>query len=138
MSAPKHTPGPWMVFMTCHHGCTTHWLATHTHTAVSVNPNSYGFEGDYPHRDQDGYCIPHEDLGIDPRRIADATLIAASPELLRELQAAHQIIRNALAVMTVEQKEEWGRLNERDGVDGEGVTRANEREAVIAKAGGAT
>lgn len=68
----------------------------------------------------------------------EAAAQPASPELLRELQAAHQIIRNALAVMTVEQKEEWGRLNERDGVDGEGVTRANEREAVIAKAGGAT
>lgn len=65
-------------------------------------------------------------------------LMAASPDLLRELCAAHQIIRNALAVMTVEQKAEWGRLNERDGVDGEGITRANEREAVIAKAGGAT
>lgn len=63
---------------------------------------------------------------------------AHTSDLLRELQAAHQIIRNALAVMTVEQKAEWGRLNERDGVDGEGITRANEREAVIAKAGGAT
>lgn len=51
--------------------------------------------------------------------------------VLDELVAAHQIIRNALAVMTTEQKVEWGRLNARDSVDGEGVTRANEREAVI-------
>lgn len=56
-----------------------------------------------------------------------------TPTLLAELEAAHRIIRNALAVMTTEQKAEWGRLNARDGVDGEGVTRANEREAVIAK-----
>lgn len=53
---------------------------------------------------------------------------------LGELKAAHQIIRNALAIMTTEQKVEWGRLNARDGVDGEGITRANEREAVLAKA----
>jgi len=54
--------------------------------------------------------------------------------LLNELEAAHRIIRNALAVMTAEQKAEWGRLNERDGVAGEGISRANEREAVIAQA----
>ena len=68
------------------------------------------------------------------RRKASASLVAAAPELLRELQAAHQIIRNSLAVMTTEQKVEWGELNERDGVAGEGITRANEREAVLEKA----
>lgn len=57
-------------------------------------------------------------------------------QLLSELQAAHRIIRNALAVMTNEQKAEWGRLNAQHGVDGEGITRANERENVIALAGG--
>jgi hypothetical protein len=55
-------------------------------------------------------------------------------ELLRELEAAHRIIRHALAVMTTAQKAEWGRLNAAAGVDGEGVTRANEREAVLANA----
>jgi hypothetical protein len=55
---------------------------------------------------------------------------------LTELEAAHRIIRNALAIMTTAQKAHWGRLNARDGVDGEGVTRANEREAVIAQAKG--
>lgn len=69
--------------------------------------------------------------------VADIRLMAASPDLLRELRAAHQIIMNALAVMTVEQKVEWGRLNAAAGVDGEGITRANERAAVIIKAGGA-
>lgn len=54
-------------------------------------------------------------------------------ELLKELEAAHQIIRNALAVMTPKQKSKWGELNARDDVDGEGITRANERMAVIAK-----
>ena len=50
---------------------------------------------------------------------------------LKELKAAHQIIRNALSIMTTAQKMKWQKLNERDGVDGEGTTRANEREAVI-------
>jgi len=36
--------------------------------------------------------------------------------------------------MTADQKAEWGRLNARDDVDGEGVTRANECAAVIANA----
>ncbi len=54
--------------------------------------------------------------------------------LLGELQAAHTIIRNALAVMTTEQKTAWGELNERDQVAGEGITRANERDQVLAAA----
>lgn len=123
MSAPKHTPGPWMTddrepsdqfryVLDC--GGHRAWIARlPLQTSVEVN-------------------------GFRQEQEANAILMAASPDLLRELRAAHQIIRNALAVMTVEQKKEWGRLNERDGVDGEGITRANEREAVIAKAGGAT
>lgn len=61
-------------------------------------------------------------------------LIAAAPQLLNELEDAHLIIRHALAVMTAEQKAEWGRLNAAAEVDGEGMTRANEREAAIAAA----
>lgn len=68
------------------------------------------------------------------RKASSASLIAAAPEMLRELQAAHQIIKNALAVMTDDQKEEWGRLNDRDGVEAAGVTRYHERAAVLAKA----
>lgn len=55
-------------------------------------------------------------------------------ELLAELKASHTIIRNALSIMTTEQKAAWGKANARDDVDGEGVTRANEREAIFAKA----
>ena len=55
-------------------------------------------------------------------------------DLLAELQAAHQIIRNALNIMTAEQKIAWAVKNVQDVVDGEGATRANEREAVINKA----
>ena len=67
---------------------------------------------------------------------ANAHLIAAAPELLSELEAAHQIIRNALAIMTPDQKCAWGAKNETDGVSGEGTTRANERQAAISKAKG--
>ena len=55
-------------------------------------------------------------------------------ELLVELQLAHRIIRNALAIMTPNQKRIWAEMNADDGCDGEGITRANEREAVIARA----
>ena len=58
------------------------------------------------------------------------------PNIYAELEKAHMIIRNALAVMTPEQKCRWGELNAEDGCDGEGVTRANEREAVLAAARG--
>jgi len=51
--------------------------------------------------------------------------------LLTELQAAHQIIRNALNIMNPRQKAKWGEVNAKSGVEGEGVTRANEREAAI-------
>lgn len=55
-------------------------------------------------------------------------------DLLKELKAAHKIIMNAMCVMTTEQKKKWAEENAVDGVDGEGITRAKEREAVIAAA----
>lgn len=58
--------------------------------------------------------------------------------LLAELKAAHDIIRNALAVMTTEQKAKWGELNERGQVAGDGITRANERALAIAAASNET
>lgn len=62
--------------------------------------------------------------------------LPSNEELLHELKAAHQVIKNGLALMTMEQKVEWGRLNAQDGVEGEGVTRANERLAAIEEAEG--
>ncbi|KVX62748.1 hypothetical protein [Burkholderia stagnalis] len=52
-------------------------------------------------------------------------------QLRDELRAAHTIIRNALGVMTFDQKLQWANANERDDAIGEGVTRANERQAAI-------
>lgn len=69
--------------------------------------------------------------------IRQAAADSSRAELLRELQAAHLIIRNALNLMSTSQKMVWGERNARDGVDGDGITRAFEREAVIARVTGA-
>ncbi|AOY90518.1 hypothetical protein BKK79_00750 [Cupriavidus sp. USMAA2-4] len=54
--------------------------------------------------------------------------------LLAELKASHVIIQNALNLMTIDQKCEWGRQNDAAGLVEFGSTRANERAAVIAAA----
>ena len=59
-----------------------------------------------------------------------------SRALLTELEMAHVIIRHAIKLMTTEQKVELGRLNDRAGVAGEGITRAIERAEIIDRAGG--
>ena len=69
---------------------------------------------------------------------ADIRLMAAAPDLLRELQAAHQIIQNAQTVMSDDVFDEWMELNEDDGLvvaAGTG-TRQDERNAVLFKATG--
>lgn len=74
--------------------------------------------------------------GSDAHKLEQSLSDDINTELLDELKKAHSIIRNALSIMTTAQKVKWQKLNERDGVDGEGTTRANERELVIAKATG--
>ncbi len=71
--------------------------------------------------------------GVPGERDQAADVSVAARELLAELQAAHTIIRNALSLMTPAQKLQWGILNERDGVEGEGVTRANERLELLTR-----
>lgn len=83
-----------------------------------------------------GYSSAEQDAAFKVEAEANARLIASAPELLSELEAARDIIHNALSLMTTAQKSEWGRLNEAAGVEGEGVTRRHERDAVIAKATG--
>jgi len=51
--------------------------------------------------------------------------------LFIELRHAHQIIQNALNLMTPAQKNKWAEKNARDFCDGEGTTRANERLEVL-------
>ncbi len=56
-------------------------------------------------------------------------------ELVEELKAANRIIINALNIMTQDQLDEWGVVNDRDDVSLNGVTRNSRREQVLAKAG---
>jgi hypothetical protein len=72
----------------------------------------------------------------DQAAVRQALLDNSRAELLRELQASHRIIRNMLGLLSVSQKAVLAQRNARDDVDGEGITRANEREAVIMRAGG--
>jgi hypothetical protein len=56
-------------------------------------------------------------------------------ELIDELWAAHRIIRNALGLMTLEQKAAWAKRNAADRADGEGATRHHERAAMLSSLG---
>jgi hypothetical protein len=128
MSNAKHTPGPW-------------WPVKNSCECWCIQTC----------RDRDTDCLnigskhgaticsgigDHTEARTRGNEEANARLIAAAPELLDELEKAHRIIGNALQVMSFGQKHEWAKLNAQDGVDGEGTTRANEREAAIAKAEG--
>ncbi|WP_321905610.1 hypothetical protein [Paraburkholderia tropica] len=71
-------------------------------------------------------------MSMDPTEIELATLQAEKSRLLFELRAAHQIIRNALSVMTTDEQIRWAEMNARDAVDGDGATKAGERDALLA------
>ncbi|QGZ66938.1 hypothetical protein [Paraburkholderia acidisoli] len=72
-------------------------------------------------------------MSIDPTELEIATLQTEKSMLVYELRAAHHIIRNALAIMSTEQQIAWAELNARDGIDGDGATRAAERDALLAR-----
>ena len=76
-------------------------------------------------------------MTTDQAAIRQALLDNSRAELLGELQLAHQIIRNALNLMTPEQTTDWALMNVASGNDSEGTTRFHEREAVIRRARGA-
>jgi hypothetical protein len=54
-------------------------------------------------------------------------------DTIRHLKHCHKLIQLALSLMTTEQKCEWAAVNEREGVNGEGATRAIERLKVLDK-----
>ena len=116
-----HTPGPWKILP-----------EEVGRDYIRVRGTVYGTRFKIANVLHPGSTHPDDDS----QTRANARLIAASPELLQELEKAHRIISNALNLMTSEQKRNWANANARDGVDGEGITRATEREAVIAKTKG--
>lgn len=62
---------------------------------------------------------------------ASHTAAAHAPQLLAELRHAHHIIKAMLNAMTLQQKAKVHEELDKAGVSGEGMTRANERLAVI-------
>ncbi len=59
-------------------------------------------------------------------------------ELVAELGKAHRIIRIALNTLPPDAKRDFFAQVVEAGLDGEGITRANEREALLARCGGAS
>lgn len=93
---------------------------------------------DYPASECGGGCMAAPAQPTDAERHARATTGGKlTADLLRELQLAHEIVRNALSLMTPAQRTDWALLNVASGNDSEGTTRFHERAAVIARAMGA-
>src|SRR5476649_2965347 len=83
--------------------------------------------------------LPAWERGYDSTMDAAGTPIASTdrahaPALLAELKHAHAIIKAMLNVMTLQQKAKVHEQLDRAGVSGDGMTRANERLAVIESA----
>ncbi len=122
MSAPKHTPGPWQTDDREPGDQFRHVLDCGGHRA---------FLAKLPLEEV------YEDKSFRDEQEANARLIAAAPELLAELRAAHQIINHAYIVMSKKQIDMWRELNALHNLNGQGLGRDGMRAAVIAKAGGA-
>jgi hypothetical protein len=125
MSEHKFTPGPWAVFH------------DHPDLATARGYAEIRPVGTRRHDDQPIAGLYMCDCP-GSKQEANATLIAAAPDALQELRFAHSFILNALAIMTPGQKSEWAARNILSGNDSDDATRANEREAVIARAIGSS
>jgi len=68
--------------------------------------------------------------------IKKARLIAAAPEFPEELKKAGEIFIVMLNLMSTEAQFEAAKILEQRGISPDGMTRRNEREALIAKAEG--
>lgn len=64
--------------------------------------------------------------------------IGVTAELIDELSKAHQIIRIALNTLPADAKARFFVSIQAADLDGEGITRANERERLLARVGGAS
>lgn len=71
------------------------------------------------------------------RQCAPDEVLETVVELTAELKKAHRIIGIALNTLPPGAKDEFFARVVAAGLDGEGITRANEREALLARWGGA-
>lgn len=120
MTTAQHTPGPWEVIGNLVRS-----------PMAQLNDEEQRPAGMILADCRDGYGLSQSNEAK-----ANACLMGAALELLAELEKAHIIIRNALNLMTTAEQLLWGESNYIDDVEGEGITRANERAAVIRRAKG--
>jgi hypothetical protein len=111
-----HTPGPWYSV---------------ARLSASENHKGYLIGGGDPN-ERIAEVYPIDEDGI--KGGANAILLAAAPELLAELQMAHQLLQLALKHMGGERQSLFAAESERAGLGVDGATRYHERAAVIAKA----
>jgi len=117
----QHTHGPWL------------WIGGALQTAsggqfVLWPRNAFGEDGS-TWAQKLGACGDDAEKNAE----ANARLIAAAPELLAELQAAHRLLSIALGCMTPAGQATFGRQSAIAGLGTDGASRFHERETVISK-----
>lgn len=118
--APKHTPGPWEAIGNLVRSPMVHPQGSDRPRGIMLAECA------------DGYSIKVNSA----EACANARLIAAAPELLAELGKADLIINVMLNRLTSEQKQICAEMIEDLRIHGQGMTRANERDALLRKATG--
>jgi len=119
--APKHTPGPWEAIGNLVRSPMVHPQGTDRPRGIMLAECA------------DGYGVKANSA----EAAANARLFAAAPDLLAELVMAGQVISVFLNELSTEQKRNCAAKIDALSIHGEGMARANERDAVLKKATGA-
>lgn len=101
MSVEKHLPGPWMCFVAVQNEYADFRVMTHIETAICIDARRWESADDII-TDDYGYNQPNGLCDVPPVKVATARLIAAAPDLLRQL--------GTLYAMTIHAKEQAGEV----------------------------